>query len=134
MSRWTICALAAAVSGIVLASDIPPPRPVDVAALVRQLGSDDFAKREEASRRLATLKVDAPPPELLAALKSTNPEVRDRARRAVKALEAHIVRERERVATARLPRSSFVRNGGDLVPLASPAGGHHHGLRWGRPG
>ena len=30
-----------------VASDIPPPRPVDVAAIVRRLGSEDFAAREK---------------------------------------------------------------------------------------
>ena len=87
--------------------DIPPPRPVDLAALVRQLGSEDFAEREEASRRLATLSVDVPPPELLEALKSSNPEIRDRAARALAGLKQHIVRERERVVLSRLPRRTL---------------------------
>ena len=90
------CLLLAPAYCAALASDIPPPRPVDVAAIVRRLGSEDFSQREEASRHLSTLSVDAPPPELLAARNSPNPEIRDRARRAVKALELHIVRERER--------------------------------------
>ena len=87
-----------------VASDIPPPRPVDVAAIVRQLGSEDFIQREKVSRRLSTLSVDEPPPELLSAQKSPNAEIRDRARRAVAALNKHIVRERE---TA-LPRPTFL--------------------------
>src|SRR5262245_22389211 len=82
MNRVTVCVLAAAVGcAAVMASDIPPPRAVDVAALVRQLGSEDFAEREAATERLSTLKVDQVPPELLAALKSSNPEVRERAAR-----------------------------------------------------
>lgn len=105
-----------------LASEIPPPRPVDVAALVRQLGSEDFAEREAASRRLATLNVDAPPQELLAALQSPNPEIRNRARRAVKELKTHIVRERERVASARLHREErFARRGQIDLYVASTA-------------
>ena len=104
------------------ASDIPPPRPVDVAALVRQLGSEDFSEREEASRRLSTLSVDAPPPELLAARNSPTPEIGDRARRAVKVLELHIVRERERAAIARLPRSErFAKRGQVDLYVASAA-------------
>lgn len=69
------------------ASDIPPPRSVDVAAIVRQLGSEDFAEREAASARLAALPVDEPPAELLAALKSSNPEVRNRAARVLKDMQ-----------------------------------------------
>ena len=94
IERWI-----AAGCAVALASDIPPPRPLDVAALVRQLGSDDFAEREAAERRLSTLKVDEVPPELLAALKSPNLEVRERAARAVKTL-------RGRIALTPLPRGS----------------------------
>jgi hypothetical protein len=76
----------------------PPPRPVQtVGELVKQLGSEDFAAREEATTRLSTLDVGEVPPELLAALKSDSPEVRERASKAVKAL-------RERIALMRLPR------------------------------
>jgi len=92
-------------AAIASAEAIPPPREVvDVAALVQQLGSNDFAEREEASRRLSTLPVNEPPPELLTALKSPNPEIRVRAARALAALKQHIVRERERAAIALLPR------------------------------
>src|SRR5689334_2215904 len=106
------CLLLALSCWAALASDIPPPRPVDVAAIIRQLGSDDFAAREEASQRLATLHVDAPPPELLAAQKSPNAEIRDRARRAVAALNKHFFRERERIALSRLPRGErFAKRG-----------------------
>src|SRR5690242_15766072 len=54
----------------------PPPRPVPIAQLVERLGSEDFREREEATRRLLALDVDKPPPELLEAAKSDNPEVR----------------------------------------------------------
>jgi hypothetical protein len=101
---------------VALASDIPPPRPkVDVAALVRQLGSEDFNEREEASRQLAALPVDEPPAELLAALKSSNPEVRDRAAKAAKAI-------REAAARRRLPRDErFATRGQVDLYVASTA-------------
>jgi hypothetical protein len=109
--------------GVALASDIPPPRvKVDVPALVRQLGSPDFAEREEASRRLATLDVDAPPRELLAALQSENPEVRNRAGRALRALRVHIAETRERATLAKLSRGErFARRGQIDLYIASTA-------------
>ncbi|QJW94359.1 PDZ domain-containing protein [Frigoriglobus tundricola] len=90
----------------VAASDVPPPRAkADVAALVRQLSSDDFVQREAATERLAALKADAVPTELLSALKSPDPEVRERAKRAVAAI-------RERIALSPLPRAErFARRG-----------------------
>jgi PDZ domain len=69
--------------------DIPPPRPVDVAALVRQLGSDDFAEREMATQRLSAMVID-PPPELLAATRSENPEIRNRASNAASAMRWNV--------------------------------------------
>ena len=102
MTRYPTSLLIATACGVALAADeAPPPRAVDVAAIVRQLGSVDFAEREAATRRLSTLSVDDVPPELLAALKSDNPEVRDRAARAARALKEHIAAERERAAAAR---------------------------------
>jgi hypothetical protein len=74
----------------------PPPRAVDVAALVKQLGSDDFAEREAATRRLSALVLD-PPPELLAATRSESPEVRGRAATAAESM-------RRNVALVRMPR------------------------------
>jgi hypothetical protein len=122
MTRLTICVAAAAACGVALASDIPPPRPVDVTALVEQLGSDDFAEREAATKRLSMLPVDAPPPELVEALRSPNPEVRDRAERALKALREHIVLSRERAALARLPRGErFAKRGQIDLYVASTA-------------
>jgi hypothetical protein len=98
MMRITMCLALALGCCFVLASDIPPPREaVDVAALVRQLESGDFAEREAATEKLSALTVDEPPAALLAALKSPNPEVRDRAAKAVKAI-------RERAALRHLPR------------------------------
>jgi hypothetical protein len=111
MSRLLVWAAAivvclSAVAGVGGSDPVPPPRPVQtVGELVKQLGSEDFAAREAATRRLSTLNVDEVPPELLAALKSENPEVRDRAAKAVKAL-------RERIALMRLPRGErFAKRG-----------------------
>jgi hypothetical protein len=56
--------------------------------LIRRLGSADFREREAATGRLSTLPVDVPPPELLEATRSEDPEVRRRAAEAVKALRA----------------------------------------------
>jgi hypothetical protein len=120
MNRLTIAVVVAAGCCVALASDdIPPPRLVDVAALVRQLGSEDFAERERATNRLSTLRVDEVPPELLAALKSDSPEVRDRAAKAIKALREHI-------ALARLPRGErFARRGQIDLYIASTAASNY---------
>jgi PDZ domain len=65
----------------------PPPRPVlSTAELVQQLSSEDFQEREEATRRLAALDADKPPPELIEAAKSDNPDLRGRAAKAVEAI------------------------------------------------
>jgi PDZ domain len=93
----------------------PAPRAIDVAALVRQLGSGDFAERETAARRLSALPVDEVPPELLAALRSEDPEIRARAARVVPALSEHIV-------LSRLPRGArFARKGQVDLYVASTA-------------
>ncbi|MBY0459192.1 MAG: FapA family protein, partial [Gemmataceae bacterium] len=98
------------------AEEAPPPRRIDVAALVKQLGSDDFATREAASAQLATLPVDAVPPELLAAQKSADLEVRDRATAAAKALRQHI-------ALTRLTRAGrFAARGQVDLYVAATAG------------
>lgn len=122
MNWLTISTLVAVGSCIGFASDIPPPRPVDVAGLVRRLGSEDFAEREAASRRLATLNVDAVPQEVLAALESPNAEIRQRAAIVVKALREHIALAPERAAIARLPRGErFARRGQIDLFVASTA-------------
>lgn len=65
------------------------PEPGDIAELVRQLGSDDFSVREEASQRL--LKIGLPAREaLLAGTKNRDLEIRRRCRELMPAiLEAH---------------------------------------------
>lgn len=74
----------------------PLPQVIPIAELVKQLGSDDFAAREAATRRLSSMVLD-PPPALLAATKSENPEVRGRAAKVVQAM-------RTNVTLARMPR------------------------------
>ena len=74
----------------------PAPRAIPIDELVRHLGSDDFAAREAATKRLASLAID-PPPGVLAAAKSDDPELRERARKVVDAMRLN-------VASARLPR------------------------------
>jgi hypothetical protein len=90
--RVRVCALVLVGGAAALACAEPPvapaPRAVDVAALVRALGHADFATREAAGARLANLPLDAPPPELLAALKSDDPEVRARAPEVLRAFRA----------------------------------------------
>ncbi len=79
------------------------------------LVADDFQAREEATRRLSTLSVDEVPLELLGAQKSENPEIRERAVKAVKALREHI-------ALARLPRAErFAKRGQIDLYVASTA-------------
>lgn len=83
------------VSAAVLAwgLSIAPP---DAPALVRQLGSDEFAEREAASRKLAALgqaAVDA----LRHGLKSDDPEVRSRAARLLQSITTKGQREETRV-------------------------------------
>ena len=96
MNRLLIGVLLALAScGAVASDDIPPPRPVDVGALVNQLGSEDFAEREAATRRLSSLALD-PPSELLAAMKSDNPEIRSRAAKVAQAMRQNAVVPRMR--------------------------------------
>jgi hypothetical protein len=122
MYRLPIIGIVGLVAAVPAADVAPPPRPVDVAAIVRQLGSEDFAEREAASRRLATLNVDEVPPELLAAFTSPDPEVRDRAGKAVTALREHIARAPERAALAQLPRGErFAKLGRIDLYVASTA-------------
>ena len=66
-------------ASVARADDLPRPRPVPVATLVAQLGSDSFADREEATRRLVGLPLDVIPQELLNALEDRDAEVRKRA-------------------------------------------------------
>jgi hypothetical protein len=112
MNRFLFGALVVASWCVAVATD-PPPK-TDVAALVRQLCSKDVRQRDEASRQLAALRVDEPPEELLAALKSSDPDVRQRAEKAVTAIRA--------AALARLPRDQrFAARGQIDLYVASTA-------------
>jgi hypothetical protein len=97
--------LAAVASGAARPQEpAPPPRVIPLAELVKQLGSDDYHEREAASKRLSALALD-PPPELLAAAQSENPELRERASKATLAM-------RWNVGATRLPRGQkFVEEG-----------------------
>ncbi len=113
MTRAIVLVLAVAGSVAAFTSDTPPV--LDVAALVRQLGSEDFAERESAEKQLAALKVKEVPPELLAALKSPKAEVRERAARIVATI-------RKRLELVPLPRGQrFAKNGQIDLYVASTA-------------
>jgi hypothetical protein len=70
-----------------------PPRTPDVAQLIRQLGSDSFAEREAASRRLAALGEPALGPLREAGARSDDVEVRRRANRLVKLIQGRLLGE-----------------------------------------
>jgi hypothetical protein len=93
----------------------PPPRRIPTEELVAQLGDADFAVREAATKRLCSLALD-PPAELLAATRSDDPEVRERATAAVRAMRGNVV-------AARLPRGvRFAERGrADLLVAATAA-------------
>jgi hypothetical protein len=74
----------------------PPPRVIPLVELVKQLESDDYQEREAATKRLSALALE-PPPELLAAARSENPELRERASKATLAMRSNL-------AATRLPR------------------------------
>ena len=61
------------------------PKAEDISALIKQLGNNDFAKREEASDKIAG-KGPTVIPQLKTALKSDDPEIVDRAKRLIKQL------------------------------------------------
>src|SRR4051794_15144710 len=63
----------------------PPPGRQSVASLIEQLGSDRFEERERATKQLRRL--DTVPPELRAALKSPDAEVRHRVARIILVIE-----------------------------------------------
>jgi hypothetical protein len=91
----------------------PMPRVIPIDELVRQLGSEDFAERETAAKRLGAMALD-PPPQLLAATKSDDPELQQRAQKIAEAM-------RRNVAPMRLPRGeAFARRGAvDLFVAAT---------------
>jgi hypothetical protein len=70
-----------------------PPGPPEVARLIRQLGSDSFAEREAASRRLAAVGEPALGPLREAGARSDDAEVRRRANRLVKRIQGRLFGE-----------------------------------------
>jgi hypothetical protein len=66
----------------------PSPRSPTTAQLVRQLGNENYAEREEALRLLSVSPLEDPPPALVEALRSSNPEVRLRAAEVIKIIRA----------------------------------------------
>jgi hypothetical protein len=73
----------------------PAPRVIPIAELVKQLGHADFEKREVATKRLSAMALD-PPPEVLAAARSDDPEVQRRAAQVVEAMRQNVVTSRLR--------------------------------------
>ena len=88
--KWTIAASALPLLATAILTAAPPPvqaplpRVIPFAELVRQLGSEDYAEREAATKRLSSIALD-PPSELLAATKSESPDIRSRALKIVHA-------------------------------------------------
>jgi hypothetical protein len=98
----------------------PTTQPTDpkVAALVQQLGSDDFRARQSASEALGKMGKDAAPA-IKEALASDNPEIRTRAQRLLKQLED---KDKPQEANAANPNNQpFGPNGGVFIV---PRGAH----------
>ena len=70
-----------------------PPTPAEIRDLVRQLGSDEFADREAAEKKLDTAGAPALD-ELRTALRSENPEVARRARELVRKIQRRLENEK----------------------------------------
>jgi hypothetical protein len=112
MSRSAAVAALALLAGSLLAADDPaPPSPDVVAGLVEQLGDPDYAKREDASRRLAEIG-PAALPALREATASGDPEV---ARRA----DVLITRITRRVENEKLLAPTLVAVEAENAPLAA---------------
>lgn len=104
MLRYTTAALVVCAATVGAAEVAPPPRPVDVPALVQQLGSPDLAVRDAAEARLSRLPAVPPellaatrlyrlnlaPPELRPAVRAADLSVRARANAAAAAIRARV--------------------------------------------
>lgn len=91
--RFASLVCAALGAAVAAAAPVPPVGPRDVPKLIEALGSEDFAERETATKRLDELGVLALA-ELRAATKSENPEIADRAKDLVKKAERRAANER----------------------------------------
>jgi hypothetical protein len=76
-----------------VAAQQPAPTPAEIGTLVKQLGNDEYAKREAASKRLDAIGAPAIS-ELRAAIRSENPEVVRRAHELVRKIEYRIDNEK----------------------------------------
>src|SRR5207248_7812217 len=114
-----LVALGPALLGLGHAPGAGPPR-AEVGRLVRRLGSEEFQEREDATRRLGRLGAPALG-RLWAAAGSTNPEVRRRAARLVRATQARVFTQervltghtREVVSAVPSPDGKVAASGGD---------------------
>lgn len=93
MRRRAGLAVAVTLAGAADLPVAPPPRQVSVRELVGRLDHPSFEVRERATFALGSLAVPAPPPELVEAASSPNPEVSRRA-------SAALARLRRRIADA----------------------------------
>jgi hypothetical protein len=86
------------VAAALVAAEPSGADPTDVRDLVKQLGSDDYAEREAASKRLDAIGPGALT-ELRAAVRSENPEVARRAHELLRRIERRIDNEKALAAT-----------------------------------
>ncbi len=88
-----LLSVSALIATVAVAAPIPPPTAREATLLIEKLGSEDFAEREAASKRLDELGLLALA-ELRAATKSENAEIADRAKDLVKKIERRASNDR----------------------------------------
>src|SRR5438067_1458670 len=76
-----------------VAAPVPPPNAREATLLIEKLGSEDFAEREAATKRLEELGLLALA-EVRAATKSENAEIADRAKDLVRKIERRAANDR----------------------------------------
>lgn len=92
--RYTLpLVVSALLAAVVVGAPVPPPTAREATQLVEKLGSEDFAEREAASKRLNELGLLALA-EVRAATKSENAEVANRAKELVRTIERRVANER----------------------------------------
>jgi hypothetical protein len=80
-------------AGLTAAQSTPAPAPAEIQTLIQQLGSDEFADREAAEKKLNAIGVPALT-NLRAAMRSQNPEVARRAQDLVRKIERRAENEK----------------------------------------